>query len=266
MSSTVSSVFSTHTLSEQQKAPSDIKLYDFFSSPSTVSTKNAPIFASAVNICYRNALLSLLKSIDEQPSLLLPASTVPVQALQFNVSEDDFDTSAFVNRTYAPSSTTISQWRHEAFLGEKFLRLLSQLVKREMHSIVLNWSELELHNEEERESKDNQKKEQLKKKVYELKEKDVSIEFQRLYELSENSRQILIEQVDWKSVGTRMRSQGGFKYFDEQSLKRMWIHRCQCGLKNQWTEGEDQRLEQLVEELGYGRWTEIAEEEIFQVS
>jgi hypothetical protein len=62
-----------------------------------------------------------------------------------------------------------------------------------------------------------------------------------------------------------MRSKGGFKYFDEYSLKRMWLHRCQYGLKNTWAEDEDQILNQLVEQLGHGKWTEIAQHDIFQV-
>lgn len=288
MSSTVSSIFSTHTLSEQQKSPSHINLYELFSSPATVSIKNAPILASALNICYRNALHALHTNIDDQPSLLLPpVPPVPVQSSDLNVTEDDFDTSAFANRSYAPSSTTISQWRHEAFLSEDFILLLSILVGRNIHSIVLHWTELELFNEEERESEDTDKRDELREKVYELKEMSETIQFDRLhqirkkisklkqmvksipfdrlYELSENARDILIEQVDWKVVGTKMRSEGGFKYLDEHCLKRMWIHRCQFGLENIWTNEEDQLLDRFVEQLGYGQWTMIAEEEIFQV-
>ena len=105
----------------------------------------------------------------------------------------------------------------------------------------------------------------IRKKISKLKQMAKSIPFDRLYELSEIARDILIEQVDWKLIGTKMRSEGGFKYFDEHCLKRMWIHRCQFGMGNIWTNEEDQLLDQLVEQLGYGQWTTIAEEEIFQV-
>jgi hypothetical protein len=45
----------------------------------------------------------------------------------------------------------------------------------------------------------------------------------------------------------------------------MWIHRCQYGLNKSWSEDEDQILNQLVEKLGYGKWMDIAQHEIFQV-
>jgi hypothetical protein len=162
----------------------------------------------------------------------------------FNVSENDFETTVFSIRGYTPSTTTICQWRHDAFVNDKFLSLLYRLASADLHSIVFNWIELELNNEEERNRKDEKKK---------------SIRVQRLYDLSENSTDILIEQVNWKGIVTRMRSEGGFKYFDEDSLKRIWIHRCQHGVKNVWSDKEDRILDELVEQIGYGKWSDIAQ-------
>ncbi|CAF3355214.1 unnamed protein product [Rotaria sp. Silwood1] len=259
MSSTVSSIFSTSEVSDHHKFIDDINLYELFS-PSL--SNNTPILTSAFNSCYQKALLSLnvhLEDIDAQT-----LSSLKKDLSSYNVNEDDFDETVFPNRSLTPTSTTISQWRHEQFLNEKFLRILIPIVTENMYSIVLHWIELELQNEEERGSKNEQNKNDLKNKLYELKFMEKSIDIERLYELSGNSKEILIEQVDWKLVGTKMRSIGGFKYFDESSLKRMWKHRCQYGLNISWSDDEDKLLDQLVEQYGYGKWIEISQHEIFQ--
>lgn len=265
MSSTVSSVFSTNTISEPPKPNLNVNLYDLFSSDSLISATTNPIFTSAVNICYQNAALTLHKHIDDLNEQSLPLISSSGHLSISNVSEDDFEATVFPKRTYTPSSITISQWRHDAYLGEKFLPLLFRLVTTQMHSIVLHWTELELQNEQERERKYNQFEEDLQKKLYELRAMKKSIKLDRLYELSENSLEVLVEQIDWKSIATKMRSEGGFKYFDEYSLRRIWQHRCQYGLKNSWTDNEDQILDQSVEQLGNGNWNEISQQEIFQV-
>lgn len=258
MSSTVSPIFSTSNISYDHKVNDDIDLYELLSS--SVSKHTPILITSAFNSCYQKALLSLLDHIEEIDTQPLSSSTE-----SYNVHEDDFDATVFPDRSITPSSTTISQWRHEQFLNKKFPQLLISLVGESMYSIVLHWVELELRNEEERESKNDRKKEDLKKKVYELKSMGNSINIDRLYELSGNSKDILIDQVDWKLIGTKMRSKGGFKYFDEYSLKRMWIHQCQYGLNNLWTDDEDALLNQLVEQYGYGKWEEIAQHELFKV-
>ncbi|CAF2899819.1 unnamed protein product [Rotaria sp. Silwood2] len=259
MSSTVSSIFNTSKISDHHKFNEDINLYELFS-PSL--SNNTPILTSAFNSCYQKALLSLNVHLDDIDAQTL--SSIKKDLSSYNVKEDDFDETVFRNRSLTPTSTTLSQWRHEQFVNEKFCRLLIPIVAENMYSIVLHWIELELHNEEERDSKNEQNKNDLKNKLYELKLIEKSIDIERLYELSGNSKDILIEQVDWKSVGTKMRSKGGFKYFDEYSLKRIWKHRCQYGLNNSWSDDEDKLLNQLVEQYGYGKWIEISQNEIFQ--
>jgi len=257
MSSTVSSIFSTSDISHDYKLNDDINLYELLSSS---QSKTTPILTSAFNSCYQKALLSLHDHIED-----INKQSLTVHLSSYNVHEDDFDATVFPDRSLTPSSTTIGQWRHEQFSNERFPRLFIPFVAESMHAIVLNWIELELINEEERESKSDKKKQDLKKKVYELKLMEKSIDIERLYELSGSSKDILIDKVDWKLIGTKMRSKGGFKYFDEYSLKRMWIHRCQYGLNNSWSDNEDELLNQLVQQYGYGKWIEIAQHEIFQV-
>ena len=260
MSSTVSSVFSTINVSDQPKFNDDINLYELFS-PSL--SKNTPILTCAFNNCYQKGLHSLLEQIEELDTQSL--SSTSINSSSYNVTEDDFDATIYPDRSLTPQLTTICQWRHEQFLNEKFLRLLIPFVAENMYSIVLRWFELELSNEEERGSKNKQIKEDLKDKLYELKLMEKSINIDRLYELSGNSKDILIDQVDWKLITTKMRSKGGFKYFDEYSLKRLWIHRCQYGLNNTWSSHEDEILSQLVEQYGSGKWVEISQHDIFQV-
>jgi len=258
--STVSSIFSTNTIFDNYKFIDDINLNEILSSS---ASNNTPLLTSAFNNCYTKALLLLHKHIEEIDTRSFLSSKKHLSS--YNVNEDDFDDTVFPDRSLTPSSTTICQWRHEQFLNEKFSRLLIPFVAQNMYSIVLHWIELELRNEEERGSKNEQNKEDLKAKFNELKLMEKSINIDRLYELSGNSKDILIDQIDWKLIGTKMRSKGGFKYFDEYTLKRMWIHRCQYGLNKSWSEDEDQILNQLVEQLGYGKWMDIAQHEIFQV-
>lgn len=125
--------------------------------------------------------------------------------------------------------------------------------------------EVELRNEEERGSKDEQMKNNFKDELGEIKSMSKAFDVQRLYQLCRTSKEIFIEHVDWKAIATKMRRQGGFKYFDEYSLKRLWIHRCQYGLANIWSDEEDQLLNQLVEQYGYGKWMDISQEDLFQV-
>ncbi|CAF3022727.1 unnamed protein product [Rotaria socialis] len=255
MSSTVSSVFCASNISGHHKLNNEINLYEVFS-----LSKNNPIIASAFNSCYQKALLSLnehIEGIDTTTVSSFKRST-------YDVNEDDFDTTVFPKRSFTPSSTAICQWQHEQFLKEKFIRILIPIVAVNMYSIVLHWLELELKNEEERESRNEQNKNDLKNKIYELKSMENSIDVDKLYEFSGNSKDILIEQVDWKFVATKIRSKGGFKYFDEFALKRMWKHRCQYGLKNSWSDQEDTILNQLVEQFGFGKWNEISQHEMFQ--
>lgn len=260
MSSTVSSIFSTNNISDEYKFSDDINFTDLLTS---TTSKVTPLFTSALNTCYTRALLLLHKHIEDIDTNSSIKSSKNVSS--YNVTEDDFDATVFPERVLTPSSTAICQWRHEQFINEKFSRLLISLVSDDMYKILLHWIELELHNEEERGSKNKKKKLDLETKIHELKFMNKPYNIQRLYELSENFKDTLIEQVDWKLIGTKMRSKGGFKYFDEYSLKRMWKHRCQYGLNNQWSENEDEILNQLVEELGTGKWTDIAQHEIFQV-
>jgi hypothetical protein len=262
MSSTVSSIFSTGIISDSPpKLIDDINLSELLSSS---SSKTTPLLTSAFNNCYTKALLLLHKHVEELNIKSISSTTK--QLSSYNVNEDDFDATVFPDRTLTPSYTTISQWRHEQILNEKFYRLLIPFVSENMYSIVLHWIELELTNEEERQSKNHQRKQDLQNILNELiSMKNSTINIERLYQLSGNSKDILIEQIDWKLIVTKMRSKGGFKYFDEYSLKRIWLHRCQYGLANLWTDDEDQILNQLVEQLGYGKWIEIAQHEIFQV-
>jgi hypothetical protein len=261
MSSTVSSIFSTSNITDHPKFNDDINLNELLSFS---SSKNTPLLTSAFNTCYTKALLLLHKHIEEIDTQSLSSESKHLAS--YNVNEDDFDETVFPDRLLTPSITTLCQWRHEQFLNEKFSRLFIPFVAENMYSIVLHWIELELKNEEERASKNEQIKYDLKNKYNELKLMEKSINIERLYELSGNSKDILIDQVDWKLIGTKMRSKGGFKYFDEYTLKRMWIHRCQYGLNNSWTENEDEILNQLVEQLGPGKWVEIAQYDIFQVN
>ena len=260
MSSTVSSVFSTDLVSDHPKFEQDIDLTEILRSSTSTTT---PVFTSALNTCYTRALLLLHKHAEE-----LHARSVPRKVHDFssyNVNEDDFDATVFPSRSLSPSTTTISQWRHEQISNEKFARIFIPLVTENMYSIVLHWIELELKHEDERRRKNDQRKQDLQSKRDELIYEKDSIDVQRLYQLSDNSKDILIEQVDWKSLVTKMRRQGNFKYFDEYSLKRLWIYRYQYGAENVWSEGEDQLLNQLVEQLGYGKWTDIAQHDLFQV-
>ncbi|UJR25078.1 hypothetical protein I4U23_006438 [Adineta vaga] len=260
MTSTVSSIFSTNSPSNNYTIHDDINPYDLLASSS--SSKNTPILTSAFNNCYQRALLLLNDNIEEN-EIYFNTST-PVKVPSYNVNEDDFDATVFPDRSLTPSSVTICQWRHDQFLNEKFFRILYPLVGENMHTIVLNWLELELYNEEERQSKNERRKEDLRKKVYEVKAMIKTIDVNRLYELSGNSKDILIDQIDWKLITTRMRSKGGFKYFDEYSLKRIWIHRCQYGINSSWTDEEDKVLNQLVQQHGDGKWNEIAQHELLQ--
>jgi hypothetical protein len=260
MSSTVSSIFSTGIISDHPKFLDDINLNEILSSS---SSKTTPLLTSAFNNCYNKALLLLHKHVEELNSKSISSTTKHLSS--YNVNEDDFDATIFPDRSLTPSTTTISQWRHEQFLNEKFHGLIIPFVTENMYSIVLHWIELELKNEEERGSKNKQRKKDLQSKLDELIFMKDAIDIERLYQLSGSSKDILIDQVDWKLIATKMRSKGGFKYFDEYSLKRMWLHRCQYGLKNTWSEDEDQILNQLVEQLGHGKWTEIAQHDIFQV-
>lgn len=260
MSSTVSSIFSTDLVSDHPKLIQDIDLTEILRSS---SSKSRPVITSAFNLCYTKALLSLHKHIED-----LNAQSASIKTHEIglnNVSEDDFDATIFPARSLSPSATTISQWRHEQFLNEKFSRLLIPFVTENMYSIVLRWIELELSDEEERGSKNKEHQYDLQNKRHELIFQKDSIDIPRLYQLSGDSKDILIEQVDWKLIATKMRSKGNFKYFDESSLKRLWLHRCQFGLENNWSEEEDQLLNELVEQNGYGKWVEIAQHEIFQV-
>lgn len=262
MSSTVSSVFSTSQISENHKLIDDINLYELFSQPRP--NTNGPILAAAFNSCYQKALLSWNEYIEELDNQALSSRIHHLSS--YNVNEDDFDTTIFSQRSITPTSIRLCQWRHEQFLSEKFIPKLIPIVVENMYHIVLHWLELELKNEEERESKNEKNKKDLKNKIYKLKSLGKSISIGQLYEFSGNYTNVLIEQVDWKSVATKIRSEGGFKYFDEYSLERMWKHRCQYGVKCSWSVDEDTILNQLVEQLGYGKWTEIAQHEIFQVN
>ncbi|CAF1517210.1 unnamed protein product [Adineta ricciae] len=259
MTSTVSSVFSTNSPSNNCTIHDEVDLGDILS---TFSSKNALIPTSALNSCYQKAL-SLLRDYTKEAASQLDAFSKPV-SLSYNVTEDDFDTTVFPDRLLTPSSVTICQWRHEQFLNEKFLRLLLPLVAESMHAIVLNWFEVELHNEEERQRKTDVKKNELRELVFELKSMAKSIDIDRLYELSGSSKDVLVDQVDWKLIGTKMRSKGGFKYFDEYSLRRIWLHRCQYGVNTSWSDEEDDMLNQLVQQFGFGKWMEIAQHELFQ--
>ncbi|CAF1060249.1 unnamed protein product [Rotaria sordida] len=255
----ISSIFSASNLSNHYKFNDDINLYELFSSS---LSNNTPILTSAFNSCYQKALLSLNEHFDDIDTQTL--LSLKKNLSSYNVNENDFDETIFPNRSLTPALTTICQWRHEQFLNVKFLRLFIPIVIENMYSIVLHWIELELKNEEERASKNEQNKNDLKNKLYELKFMEKSINIEKLYELSGNSKDILIEQVDWKLIGTKMRSAGSFKYFDESSLKRIWKHRGQYELNNSWSNKEDEILNQLVEQLGYGKWLEISQHEIFQ--
>ena len=263
MSSTLSSIFSTNVISNHQKSANQLNLYELCATSS--STNTTPILASALNICYRNALLSLHQHVEHIDEQSVPKPTTTTTVIFDDTTEESFDATVFPNRSYTPLLTTISQWRHEALSGERFSSLLIQLVATEMRSTVLHWLELELKNVEEREGNHKAKTAELKKSIYELKDMRKAIQLDRLYELSENSKDVLIEQVDWRSIVTKIRRQGGFKYFDEHTLKRMWIHRCQYGVKSTWSDNEDQMLNQLVEEYGNGKWTDIAQHDLFQV-
>ena len=260
MSSTVSSVFSTDLVSDHPKLNQDIDLTEILR---TSSSKSAPVITSALNLCYTRALLALHKHVEDLNTQSASIKTHEIGS--HNVSEDDFDATVFPARSLSPTATTISQWRHEQFLNEKFSRLFVPFVTENMYSIVLRWIELELSHEEERRSKNKERKFDLQNKRDELIFQKDSIDIPRLYQLSGNSKDILIEQVDWKLIATKMRSRGNFKYFDESSLKRLWLHRCQYGLENNWSEEEDQLLNELVEQNGYGKWVEIAQHEMFQV-
>lgn len=261
MTSTVSSVFSTNTPSNTYTIHDEVNLGDILS---TFSSKNALIPTSALNSCYQKAL-SLLRDCTKEAASQLDALSKPT-SLSYNVTEDDFDTTVFPDRLLTPSSVTICQWRHEQFLNDKFLRLLLPLVAESMHAIVLNWFEVELHNEEERQRKNDLKKNELQEQVFELKSMAKSIDIDRLYELSGSSKDVLIDQVDWKLIATKMRSKGGFKYFDEYSLRRIWLYRCQYGVNTSWSDEEDDLLNQLVQQYGIGKWMEIAQHELFQVN
>ena len=260
MSSTVSSIFSTSNISDNPKLSDEVNLYELFSSS---LPKNVPILASALNSCYQKALLLFNEHIEEidTQSLSSFAKYLP----SCHVNEDDFDATVFPNRSLSPSTITVSQWRHEQCSNDKFLRLIISFVVENMYSIVLHWIALELKNEEERASKNEQKKKDLKDKLYELKIMEKSISIDKLYELSGSAKDALIEKVDWKLIATKMRSKGGFKYFDEYFLKRMWRRRCQYGINNSWSNDEDEILGRLVEQFGYGNWEEISQHEIFQV-
>lgn len=261
MSSTVSSIFSTDFVSDHLKFEQDIDLAEILLSRTSQTT---PVFTSALNTCYTRALLLLHKHVEELDVKSLPKKVH--KSSPYNVNEDDFDATVFPERSLSPSITTISQWRHEQISNEKFGRIFIPLVTENMYTIVLNWIKLELKHEEERGSKNNRRKQDLQNKCDELIFNKDSTDVQRLYELSEDSKDILIEQVDWKSIVTKLRRQGNFKYFDEYSLKRLWIFRYQYGLENRWSEEEDQLLNQLVEQLGYGKWIEIAQNDLFQVN
>jgi hypothetical protein len=260
MSSTLSSVFSTGNISDPPRLADDINLAELLSS---TSSKTTPLLTSAFNNCYNKALLLLHKHVEEIDTRSFSFTTKQLSA--YNVNENDFDATVFPDRTLTPSTTTVSQWRHEQISNEKFHRILIPLVSENMYSIVLHWTELELKNEEERGSKNRQRKNDLQSNRDELISMAKSIDIQRLYQLSGSSKDILIDQVDWKLIATKMRSKGGFKYFDEYSLKRIWLYRCQYGFTNTWTDEDDQILNQLVEQFGYGKWTEIAQHETFQV-
>lgn len=262
MSSTVSSVFSTDLVSDHPKLEPNIDLTEILRSSS--SSKSAPVITSALNICYTKALLSLHQHIEELHSQ--SAQITPHGIGAYNVSENDFDASVFPGQSLSPSAITISQWRHEQFFNEKFSRLLIAFVIEDMYAIVLRWIELELSNEQARGSRNKKRKYELQQQRDELIFEKDTIDIPRLYQLSGDSKDILIEQVEWKSVATKMRSKGNFKYFDESSLKRLWLHQCQYGLDNTWSEEEDQLLNELVQENGYGKWMEIAQHDTFQVN
>lgn len=263
MSSTVSSVFSTDTTSEHRQQTQNLRIDNFLSAPATLTRKNAPIFSSALNVCYQNALLSLKDHVEElvENAVTLNGSNeISQQRNPSEITDDDFEATIVPNRTYSPSQMTISEWRHDAFLTDRFVSLMQKLVAQEIYSIVFDSVEFELNHEEE-----GERRKRLEKKRYQLQEMEKSIRLEKLYELSEISQDILFDQVDWKLINTQMRKEGGFKYFDEYILKRFWIYRCQFAAKVTWSIAEDQRLDQLVNELGYGRWSDIAQDDLFQV-
>lgn len=264
MSSTLSSVFSRNTVADDDEQSNDSNLYDIITSnPAVLSTKG-PILSSAFNICYRNALLSLhsnLEELEKHPELLSKSTTTN----SLLVNESDFDVSLFPKRSYSPSELTKTQWRHESFVTEKFLNHLYSLVSQNIHTVVKEWTETELNNEIERNRRNKNKRTELEAKLDELNSTEIIEDISRLYELSGNSHDVIMEHIDWKRIITRMRSDGGFKYFDENSLRRFWIHRCQYGVNNKWSDDEDQLLDKLVEQFGLGKWIEICQDPILQV-
>lgn len=261
MSSTVSSIFSRESSTSQTKRRENLRIDDFLSAPSTFTRKNAPIFASALNVCYQNSLLRLKETFDDVSEDKKPFE----QQNPSNVTDDDFHVTIFPDRTYSPKLVTISEWRHDASMTDRFVSLLQNLVREELYSIVFNLIDLELKTEEERQRKNDRRKNDLETKIFRLKQMKKTIDFESLYEFSEASREILFEQIDWKSICTLMRKFGGFKYFDEYILKRFWICRGQFPVKSSWSIDEDRRLDELVNRIGFGQWDRIAQDEIFRV-
>ena len=266
MTSTISSVFSTTTSSESDKPVIKFNLYELISHDSLSNSNTKPILTSALNSCYRTALHSLHEYLEKIDGTLLTSSSSSTTSSTLIIDEDTFEFSAFSDRVYSPSSVTISQWRHEALSNNRFLTLLFELVTDSMISIVLNWIDIELENEQSRQSKSDKKKNDLINKRRELQQTSNTITSQRLQQLSDIPNEVLFEKVDWKLISTRMRSDGGFKYFDENVLRRIWIQRCQYGVDDIWTPDEDKVLDDLVQELGLGQWTVICENPVFQVS
>jgi len=251
----VSSIFSRENASDQIDLNQIIILS---------SSKPNPLLTCAFNKCYTKALLDAHNKLEQIDVQSLFINETP-SAASYTVTEDDFDATAFPNRSLTPTSLSLSQSRHEQSTNERFHRLLYSLVANEMYEIVLRWIEIDLRNEEERASKDKRIKNRLKENLNEVKSTAKSIDIQRLYALCGTTQDSLIEHVDWRSMVTKMRRQGGFKYFDELSLKNMWIHRCQFGLENVWSNEDDQLLDDLVKQYGHGKWMEIAQHQTFQV-
>ncbi|CAF3607259.1 unnamed protein product [Adineta steineri] len=301
MTSTVSSIFSTNDISNHHKFIDDDNLYELFSSS---LPKNTPLFTSVFNNCYKRALESLnihLGEIDIKPTLsltthvssynvteddfdatvfpdrsLTPSSTTICQWRHEQFLNDKF-LQLLIPLVAESMHSIVLHWIELELSNEEERQRKNDIIKNDLKNKIYELKTIEQSINELKSMKtslnnlkpmrNSVKNKRLIEKtstnINKLIEK-ISVDVNRLYAMSENSKDILIEQVDWKLIGTKMRSEGGFKYFDENSLKRMWIHRCQYGPNNSWSDNDDEILNQLVEQYGYGKWIEIAQHEIFQ--
>ncbi|CAF1366651.1 unnamed protein product, partial [Didymodactylos carnosus] len=253
-------------------------LNDVFQS-STADSRTKYLTLHALNVCYQKSLYELNEKLEHVPQ----ERTTYNYPVGKRVSEEDFYPTKYypdwseIFQNFCPINDDydgiyqleLLQNANKAFVRKEecceknFILNLTKLVVKEMRDIWLRWLKVELNvNNDRLQETKNVKTRKLTQQKIDTFQNDIQ-QLNNRTNLEIISKIELLEQVDWQSIATKMRSYS-YKHVTSSSLELFWKRRCQYGQENIWTKEDDQYLHTLVELYGWGQWDQIAQDPHFQ--